>query len=115
LLSFCPGWPWTVIFLISASWVARISGMSHPYLGDCLGKWAQWVNSAWPVLLRMSLLKLSLSLNKRKTRFCNNAYLNFGKSRTLILININIDAVQSSFHGRLCSVHCEGLCSHLQS
>jgi hypothetical protein len=52
----------------------------------------------------MSLLKLSLSLNKRKTRFCNNAYLNFGKSRTLILININIDAVQSSFHGRLCSV-----------
>jgi hypothetical protein len=24
-----PGWPWTTILLISASWVARITGVSH--------------------------------------------------------------------------------------
>jgi hypothetical protein len=28
----CPGWPWTVIVLISASWVARITGLRHSYL-----------------------------------------------------------------------------------
>jgi hypothetical protein len=28
----CLGWLWTMIFLISASWSARISGMSHWYL-----------------------------------------------------------------------------------
>jgi hypothetical protein len=28
----CPGWLWTVILLISASWVARITGMSHQCL-----------------------------------------------------------------------------------
>jgi hypothetical protein len=29
LLTICPGWLWTAIFLISASWVARITGVSH--------------------------------------------------------------------------------------
>jgi hypothetical protein len=29
----CPGWLWTVILLISASWVARITGVSHWHLG----------------------------------------------------------------------------------
>jgi hypothetical protein len=28
--SFCPGWPQTVILPISAFWVTRITGMSHP-------------------------------------------------------------------------------------
>jgi hypothetical protein len=28
-LTFCTGWPWTLILLISASWVAGITGMSH--------------------------------------------------------------------------------------
>jgi hypothetical protein len=27
--TICPAWLWTVIFLISASWVARIIGVSH--------------------------------------------------------------------------------------
>jgi hypothetical protein len=27
--TFCPSWPQTMIFLISASWVARITGVSH--------------------------------------------------------------------------------------
>jgi hypothetical protein len=27
--AICPGWLWTMILLISASWVARIVGMSH--------------------------------------------------------------------------------------
>jgi hypothetical protein len=35
LRSFCPGWLWTVILLISASWVARITGVSHRCLA-CL-------------------------------------------------------------------------------
>jgi hypothetical protein len=29
--TICPGWLWTMILLISASWVARIIGMSHQY------------------------------------------------------------------------------------
>jgi hypothetical protein len=29
LQTICPGWLWTAFFLISASWVARITGMSH--------------------------------------------------------------------------------------
>jgi hypothetical protein len=28
----CPGWLWTAILLISASWVARITGVSHWHL-----------------------------------------------------------------------------------
>jgi hypothetical protein len=33
LPTICPGWLWTAaIFLISASWVARVTGMSHQYL-----------------------------------------------------------------------------------
>jgi hypothetical protein len=27
--TICPGWLWTTILLISASWVARITGVSH--------------------------------------------------------------------------------------
>jgi hypothetical protein len=27
--SICPGWLWTEVFLISASWIARITGLSH--------------------------------------------------------------------------------------
>jgi hypothetical protein len=27
--TLCPGWLWASIFLISASWVARITGESH--------------------------------------------------------------------------------------
>jgi hypothetical protein len=30
--TICPGWLCTMILLISASWVARITGMSHWYL-----------------------------------------------------------------------------------
>jgi hypothetical protein len=29
LQTICLGWPWTTILLISASWVARITGVSH--------------------------------------------------------------------------------------
>jgi hypothetical protein len=32
--TICPGWFWTEILLISASWVARITGMSHQCKGD---------------------------------------------------------------------------------
>jgi hypothetical protein len=28
-LTFCPGWPQTVILLISSYWVVRITSMSH--------------------------------------------------------------------------------------
>jgi hypothetical protein len=31
LQDICPGWPKTLILLISASWVARITGMSPAY------------------------------------------------------------------------------------
>jgi hypothetical protein len=27
--TFCPGWLWTLVLLISASWVAGITGVSH--------------------------------------------------------------------------------------
>jgi hypothetical protein len=30
--TICPGWPRTAILLISASWVARITGVSHQHL-----------------------------------------------------------------------------------
>jgi hypothetical protein len=29
LWTVCPGWLWTTILLISVSWIARITGMSH--------------------------------------------------------------------------------------
>jgi hypothetical protein len=35
LQTLSPGWHWTVILLISASWVARIAGVSH----WCLAYW----------------------------------------------------------------------------
>jgi hypothetical protein len=28
-LTFCPGWAWTTILLISASWLGRITSPSH--------------------------------------------------------------------------------------
>jgi hypothetical protein len=34
--TICPGWLWTVILLISASWVARITGVSHQCLAVLL-------------------------------------------------------------------------------
>jgi hypothetical protein len=34
--TICPGWLRTEILLISASWVARITGMSHWHLADCV-------------------------------------------------------------------------------
>jgi hypothetical protein len=47
--TFCLGWPWTNIFLISVSWVARIMGLSHcawpKYVKKiffcCTGVWTQ--------------------------------------------------------------------------
>jgi hypothetical protein len=33
------GWPWTTILLISASWVARIAGMSHWSLAGLFISW----------------------------------------------------------------------------
>jgi hypothetical protein len=32
LRTVCPGWPRTTILLISAFWVARITGVSHGHL-----------------------------------------------------------------------------------
>jgi hypothetical protein len=31
-LKLCPGWLWTMILLISVSWVAKIRAVSHWYL-----------------------------------------------------------------------------------
>jgi hypothetical protein len=36
--TICPGWLQTMILLISASWVARIIGLSHQHLAD----WQFW-------------------------------------------------------------------------
>jgi hypothetical protein len=30
--TICLGWPWTTILLISASWIARITGINHRHL-----------------------------------------------------------------------------------
>jgi hypothetical protein len=38
-LILCPGWPWTIILLTSASWVARIIGVSHQHLAKCYNYW----------------------------------------------------------------------------
>jgi hypothetical protein len=41
-----PGWLWTTVFLVSASWVARITSVSNPYLARFLffifGVWSGW-------------------------------------------------------------------------
>jgi hypothetical protein len=34
LQTICLGWLWTVMLLISASWVPRITGMSHQHLAN---------------------------------------------------------------------------------
>jgi hypothetical protein len=39
LWTICLGWLWTMIFLISASWVARITGVSHQHLANILLFW----------------------------------------------------------------------------
>jgi hypothetical protein len=36
LWTICVGWLWTEILLISASWVARMTGVSHQHLTDSL-------------------------------------------------------------------------------
>jgi hypothetical protein len=37
--TICLGWLWTIIFLISASWVARITGGSHWHPARLGFKW----------------------------------------------------------------------------
>jgi hypothetical protein len=39
--TICLGWLWTVILLISASWVVRITGMSHWRLAHT------WILKKW--------------------------------------------------------------------
>jgi hypothetical protein len=53
-LMFCPGWPWTAIFLISASQIARITGVSH----------STWFSIIIPSFISLisNLCPLSLSL-----------------------------------------------------
>jgi hypothetical protein len=44
--TICPGWLWTTIFLISAYWVARITGVSHScptWANSCRGYLAVWI------------------------------------------------------------------------
>jgi hypothetical protein len=36
LQTICPGWPWTMILLISASQITRIIGRSHQHW-QCIG------------------------------------------------------------------------------
>jgi hypothetical protein len=40
----CPGWVWTAIFLIAASWIARITGMDHqrPAYPAFSNSWINW-------------------------------------------------------------------------
>jgi hypothetical protein len=44
----CRGWLWTEIVLISASWVARITGMSHQYLAQASNSWLSCLNFPSP-------------------------------------------------------------------
>jgi hypothetical protein len=37
--TICPGWLWTIVLLISASWVARIMGVNHRCLAQKLFHW----------------------------------------------------------------------------
>jgi hypothetical protein len=52
--TICLSWPWTMILLISASWVARIRGMSHQLLLTFFffsaGDWTPGLVCARPVL-----------------------------------------------------------------
>jgi hypothetical protein len=44
--TICPSWPQTSILLISASWAARIIGMSHRHLAMSKELW-HWVGVQW--------------------------------------------------------------------
>jgi hypothetical protein len=67
--TICPGWSWTVILLISASWVARIIGVSHgaqvPVNVSLLLTW--WTSGWYPLLScyeYIVLWRLALSFYK---------------------------------------------------
>jgi hypothetical protein len=47
LRTICPSWLWTAILLISAPWIARITGMSH----QCLALFSSISNAKIPLSL----------------------------------------------------------------
>jgi hypothetical protein len=61
LRNYCPGWLWTMIFLISAFWVARITGMSHWCLATC-GSHTQDFSAHWVDVEGHSFCRSSLGL-----------------------------------------------------
>jgi hypothetical protein len=75
LWTICQGWLWTTVFLISASWVARIAGMSHQCPAIALLFWVRGQKAPSLATLRVwwlrsigggaagSVVELSVSLN----------------------------------------------------
>jgi hypothetical protein len=67
LCTICPGWPWTLILLIFASWVARITGVSH-WSPACLNLHT-FVKTHQSVLKRLHFILcryISIHLNKKQ-------------------------------------------------
>jgi hypothetical protein len=64
LWTICSGWLWTVIFLISASSVARITGMSHQHLAtmslevQSLCFYEIWISDVFCFIVHAFLLHL---------------------------------------------------------
>jgi hypothetical protein len=86
LWTICLGWPQTAVLLISASWVARITGMSH------------W-HPEWPFLLSVKKSYM-MSWNKmvrKKVQYNKNDVQNWGFSFKIILLSRLIWPLYISF------------------
>jgi hypothetical protein len=67
LWTICLGWLWPVILLISASWVARITGVSHWRVAEKYilkqhihGCWAQWLTPVIPVTQEVDIWRTTV-------------------------------------------------------
>jgi hypothetical protein len=65
--TICQGWLWTVILLISASWVARITGMSHHCPANKAFWWLENDSFSYPSLTSLWLSFIILELGVSQT------------------------------------------------
>jgi hypothetical protein len=102
--TICPGWLWTSILLISASWVAGITGMSHQNpIGLFRLTWSfrqssrDWLHTrCWPFITILEWPRVTASflwhLCSTKEAILATFYL-FFHSNTVLFISVSIEHI----------------------
>jgi hypothetical protein len=70
-----PGWLQTAIFLISASWEARITGMNHQHPAAAATFWMQFANSEELAQIRRLTLDQSVVVKGMSVKLINMAHM----------------------------------------